>query len=174
MSSSIKIVDYDPIWPILYDEEKHCILDTVGHKVVAIEHIGSTAVSGLGGKPIIDIIAGVNNSLDAYECIPLLKDRLDYKRVKETPQPDEPNWYCSLSKGYQFKTDYHLHFIKIKSDFWEKHILFRDFLRAHPDIAQQYYELKKKLSEKYGSNRMGYTEAKTSFINSVIAQTRKK
>ena len=49
-------------------------------------------------------------------------------------------------------------------------MLFRDFLRTHPDVAEQYYELKKELAAKYGSDRIGYTNAKTSFIKSVITR----
>lgn len=171
----VVIVDYDLRWPILYEKEKLHILKAIGHKVVDIEHVGSTAVPGLGGKPIIDIMAGVFQSTDADDCIPLLQD-LDYKDV--TPQPQEPDWYYCLSKAYQGETvklkNYHLHLVKHMTGHWEKHLLFRDFLRVHPDVAQQYYKLKKKLATKYGSNRIGYTEAKMSFIESIIAQTRQR
>ncbi len=175
MPRSVIIVDYNPRWPILYEEEKYHILEIIGHKVISIEHIGSTAVPGLGGKPIIDIIAGVYQSTDADECVPVLQD-LDYKDVM--PQPEETDWYYCLSKVYPRENvklkNYHLHLVKFMSDHWEKHLLFRDFLRAHPDVAQRYYELKKKLAVEYGSNRIGYTDAKTSFIESVISQARRR
>lgn len=175
MSRAVVIVDYDPRWPVLYEEEKRRILQTIGHKVISVEHIGSTAIPDLGGKPIIDIMAGVHRSTDADECIPLLQD-LDYKDV--TPQPEEPDWYYCLSKVYLPEMlklkNYHLHLVEYMSDHWQKHLLFRDFLQTHPHVAQQYYELKKKLAAKYGSNRIGYTDAKTSFIKSVIAQARQR
>ena len=57
MANPVIIVDYSPRWPILYEEEKIKILGVIGHKVVEIEHIGSTAVPGLVAKPIIDIMA---------------------------------------------------------------------------------------------------------------------
>ena len=95
MSRAVVIVDYDPQWPILYEEENHRILEAIGHKIIAVEHVGSTAVPGLGGKPIIDILVGVRQATDADECVPLLQD-LDYKGV--TPQPEEPDWYYCLSK----------------------------------------------------------------------------
>ncbi|MDH5450572.1 MAG: GrpB family protein, partial [Candidatus Bathyarchaeota archaeon] len=60
MGRPVRIVDYDFQWPILYKEEKCRILEVIGHKVVAIEHVGSTAVPDLGGKPIIDIMAGAD------------------------------------------------------------------------------------------------------------------
>lgn len=171
MPRPVRMVDYDPGWPMLYEEEKRRIREAVGHKVIAIEHIGSTAVSGLGGKPIIDIMAGVCHYTEADGCISLLQD-LDYRDV--TPQPEQPDWYYCLSKAYHGETvnlkSFHLHLVKFMSDHWEKHLLFRDFLRTHPDVAQQYCELKKKLAAKYGSNRIGYTEAKRSFIEFVVTQ----
>jgi len=165
------IVSYDPQWPILYEEEKRHILEAVGRKVLAIEHIGSTAVPGLGAKPIIDIMAGVHQFADAEECLPLLQ-LLGYDDV--TPQPGDSEWYYCLGKGkgHQGEHTYHLHLVKFMSEHWEKHLLFRDFLRTCPEVAQQYYELKKKLAEKHGSNREAYTEAKTPFIESVVAQAR--
>jgi GrpB-like predicted nucleotidyltransferase (UPF0157 family) len=168
MAGPVIIVEYDPAWPILYEEEKRRILEAIGHKVLAIEHIGSTAVPGLGAKPIIDIMAGVHQLADADECLAPLQ-KIGYLDV--TPEPDNSEWYYCLGKS-PHSTGYHLHLAKFMSDHWRRHLLFRDFLRAHPKVAQRYYELKKKLSAQYGSDREGYTAAKTSFIGSVIDQAR--
>ena len=173
MSSPVRIVDHCSEWMTLYEEEKHRILDAIGQKAVAIEHIGSTAVPDLGGKPIIDIMVGVHQSAHADECIPLLQN-LGYTDV--IPEPDEPDWYYCLSKVYQGQTkrlkNYHLHLVKFMSNHWKKHLLFRDYLRAHPEKAKEYYELKKALADKFGSDREGYTEAKTSFIKSMITKAK--
>ena len=169
MPSPVVVVDYDPQWPTLYEEEKRLILEVVGHKVLAVEHIGSTAVPGLGAKSIIDIMAGVEQAADADECVLLLQD-IGYDAV--TPQPETPDWYYCLGKS-PHSVGYHLHLVRFGSDHWEKHLLFRDYLRTHPDVAQQYYEIKKKLAAKHRSDRPAYTEAKTSFIETVIAPARK-
>lgn len=166
MPSPVIIVEYDPQWPILYEEEKRRILEAVGHKVLAIDHIGSTAVPGLGAKPIIDIMAGVHQLADADECLPCLQ-KIGY--IDVTPEPENPEWYYCLGKG-PHSTGYHLHLVKFMNDHWRRHLLFRDFLRTHPEVAQQYYELKKKLALEYGSDRVGYTNAKTSFIESATAR----
>jgi len=55
----IEILNYNPGWPARFAEEKAAILNAIGHWVVVIEHIGSTAVPGLGAKPIIDIMVGI-------------------------------------------------------------------------------------------------------------------
>jgi len=173
MPRPVIIVDYDPRWPALYQEEKSRILKVIGRKVAAIEHIGSTAVSGLGGKPIIDIMVGVGQSADADECVLLLKD-IGY--IDVTSQPEQQDWYYCLGKACQVEGvklgNYHLHLVRFASDHWEKHLLFRDFPRAHPQAAYRYFVLKKRLAEKRGSDRVGYTDAKTSFIESIVAQAR--
>ncbi len=172
MLRPVQIIDYDSRWPILYEEEKHHILECVGNKIVAIEHIGSTAVPSLGGKPILDIMAGVCRSMDADECVWLLQD--DYKDV--IPEPENIEWYYCLEKTCKSESSYyvHLHLVKFLSDHWIRHLFFRDFLRTHPDKAHQYYELKKELAVKYGSDREGYTDAKTSFIRSIIDRALRK
>jgi len=67
---------------------------------------------------------------------------------------------------------YHLHIVEQTNDAWESHILFRDYLRAHPRVAREYYRFKRNLAIKYGSDREAYTEAKTSFIESVLSKAR--
>lgn len=166
MSRHIVIADYDPQWPVLYEEEKNQILEAVGHKILAIEHVGSTAVPGLGAKPIIDMMAGVHHSSDAEECLPLLRD-IGYTSV--TPQPDDPDHYYCLGKG-PHSVGYHLHLMKFGSNSWEKHLLFRDYLRTNPDVANQYHDLKKEIVAKHGSDRATYNRAKTSFIEAVVAK----
>jgi GrpB-like predicted nucleotidyltransferase (UPF0157 family) len=64
--------------------------------------------------------------------------------------------------------------VELTSGFWERHLQFRDFLRTHPEEAQRYHQLKKELAAKFGADRDGYTEAKTSYIESVIAKARGK
>ena len=159
------IVEYDPQWPVLYRKEKIRILETVGPKIFAIEHIGSTAVEGLGAKPIIDMMAGVHGLSDADECPPQLK-KIGY--IDITPQPDNLEWYYCLGRG-PHSPGYHLHLVKFESTHWRKHLLFRDFLQTHPEVAQEYYELKKRLASEYRYDRVGYTNAKTLFTESVTS-----
>ena len=168
MKRSIIIMDYDSQWPILYEEEKNRILNVIGNKIMAIEHIGSTAVPGLGAKPIIDIMVAVRCLADAEDCIAPLQS-IGYEYVPEHEASIPERRY--FRKGPQ-EAHRHLHMVERTSDFWEKHILFRNFLRAHPDIAQQYYLLKKELAAKFSSDRNAYTDTKASFIESMIAKAR--
>ena len=167
MCSPVRIVDYDPQWPILYEEEKDRILGVIGHIVVAIEHIGSTAVPGLGAKPIIDIMIAVRYLDDAEECIEPLKS-IGYEYVPEFEDslPERRFFW----KGPPEARKYHIHMVELTSDFWKRHLLFRDYLRTHPKVSQKYHHLKKELAAKHGSDRDAYTAAKKSFIKSVEAK----
>ena len=164
----VRIVEYDPSWVTLYREEKTKILAVIGHLAVVVEHIGSTAVLGLGAKPTIDIMVGVHSLSDAQKCIvPLGSIGYEYQPQHEATMPERR----FFRKGEPPKEQhYHLHMVEKGSEFWKTHLAFRDYLRTHPEAAQQYYELKRRLASKYGSDREGYTEAKTPFIESIVAK----
>lgn len=166
MTKPVVIAEYDPQWPTLYEKEKELIRTILRHRVKAIEHIGSTAVPDLGGKSIIDMMAGTSSLDEANQCISLLEG-VGYKSVTRPPEPDNAEWYYCLGKG-PHSVGYHLHLVKHNSTHWRKHIFFRDFLRENHRVAQEYYSLKKKLAARYGTDRLGYTEAKSAFIEFVL------
>ncbi|MCW4051786.1 MAG: GrpB family protein [Candidatus Bathyarchaeota archaeon] len=170
MSRSVKIVDYDLQWPIVYEEERHRILEATGDIIAGIEHIGSTSVPNLGAKPIIDIMVAIDKLEDAEKCIkPLQKLRYEYQPEHEAEMPGRR----FFRKGNPPKEQhYHLHMVELTSEFWQRHLLFRDYLRTHPETAQEYHELKKRLADKYGADRESYTEAKTSFIGAVLEEAK--
>lgn len=170
MPNPVMIVDYDPRWPDIYLEEKERILGAVGEKIKDIEHIGSTAVPGLGAKPVIDIMVSVKDVETAHECVDPL-GRIGYTDITPQPLSWNQDWFYCLGKG-PHSTGFHLHLVREGSDHWDGHILFRDYLRAHPETARTYYDLKKRLATEYGADREGYTDAKTSFIESVLVKAR--
>ena len=166
MDNPVVIVDYDPQWPTFYEKEKELIIKALEGRTRAVEHVGSTAVPGLGGKNIVDIMVGVRNLDEATKYLSPLRI-LGYRDV--TPQPDNAEWYYCLGKGHH-SVGYHLHLVKFNSEHWKNHIVFRDFLRENPKIAQDYFNLKKELAARYQTDRIGYTEAKSTFIESMIAR----
>ncbi|NIO37640.1 GrpB family protein [Candidatus Bathyarchaeota archaeon] len=168
MSGPVEVVDYDPRWPKLYEEAKRHILEAMGDKIVRIEHIGSTAVPNTGAKPVIDIMVGLNRLSDVGKCNePLQRIGFEYQPEHEASMPERRFFRRGNPPKEQH---YHLHIVELTSDFWKRHLLFRDYLRTHPKGAEDYYELKKRLADKYGSDREGYAEAKTSFVESIVAK----
>jgi len=170
MSRPVAIADYDPQWPRLYEEERRRILEVVGDIIVRIEHIGSTAVPNLGAKPTIDLMAAVNRLSAAEKCFePLQRIGFEYQSGHEASFPERR----FFRKGDPPKEQhYHLHMVELASDFWKRHLLFRDYLRTHPEVAQEYCEFKKRLASKHGLDREGYTNAKTSFIESIVTKAK--
>lgn len=165
----VVIVPYDSSWPGIFEIEKSIISDTLGEMALSIEHIGSTSVPALGAKDIVDIMVGVKGRQEAEECRELLES-IDFTKV--TPQPGHTEWFYCIGKTPGITPRFHLHLMKYPSPFFGKHILFRDYLRAHPGVAKDYYELKKRLADEYGRDREGYTNAKSEFIEGIIDKAR--
>lgn len=128
---------------------------------VRLSHIGSTAVSGLLAKPIVDILLEISLDLDPKVC----QERLTAAGWICMSEQWEPMLRLSFNKGYTLegfaKQVYHLH-LRREGDHDE--LYFRDYLRTHPSVAAEYAALKQRLFAQYEHNRDGYTQAKTAFI----------
>src|SRR3989304_1253108 len=136
---AIVIADYDPAWPARFEEERAAIVAARGEAmggVVAIEHIGSTSVPGLAAKPIIDIAIGVRQVADVVPCITPIVG-LGYKCMGEFGIPGR----LYFRKGKP--RSHHIHMVVHKGEFWQRHLAFRDVLRARPDLAGEYARLKR-------------------------------
>jgi GrpB-like predicted nucleotidyltransferase (UPF0157 family) len=160
----VVIVDYNRDWPRLYQEERARIEEAMGEWLVEIQHVGSTSVQGLAAKPIVDIMAGVR-SLDLE---PDFVPKLEAIGYEYTP-PDRDD----IPDRRYFKRGvprlFHIHVAVIGGDFWTRHLAFRDYLRAHPETAAEYADLKRRLAKQYGRDRPGYVNAKSDFIQGVEA-----
>ncbi len=172
--TSIIIADYDPAWRKLFEEEKTRLLEVIGEYGVDIQHIGSTSVPGLGAKPVIDIQIGVRDlaEIDAYGIEPIVSLGYDYRSEYEAELPFRRYFSKNNAAG---KRTHQIHLVEIESDWWERHILFRDYLRAHDSARDAYEQFKRELAPQF-TNTNDYAEAKTEFIQAmeVKATTWKK
>ncbi len=167
MGGPIVVVEYDPDWVRQYEAERTLILQIIGEHVAAIEHMGSTAVPGLAAKPIIDILLGVRALGEAPACIqPLANIGYEYVPEYETSIPERRYFH----KGPPQARTHHLHMVEVTSEFWKRQLAFRDYLRAHPAVAREYAELKQALAVQYKWDRSGYTDAKSAFVQAVLAK----
>ncbi len=162
--SPIVISTYQPNWPELFDQEAAVIQNLIGSYITIIEHIGSTAVPGLAAKPIIDMLIGINRLSDSPLFIPPLQ-KLGYIYVPEHEVDLPERRY--LYKQERGEDTFHLHMVEPQSDFFCRHLAFRDYLRTHPEAVGEYAALKIRLAGEFGSDRSGYTDAKTDFIHSI-------
>jgi GrpB-like predicted nucleotidyltransferase (UPF0157 family) len=162
---AVKIVPYDETWPARFDAERSLLEVALAPWLAGdIEHIGSTAVAGLAGKPVIDIMAPV---ADLETSRPLIEvaTRLGY--LYYPYKPELMHWFCKPSAEVR---SHHLHLVPRDSPLWKERLLFRDALRQDAVLAAQYAELKLRLSRQFRLDREGYTEAKTPFVVSVLAR----
>ncbi len=172
MNGSVVIVDYDPRWPRLFEEESARVREAAADYVLAVEHVGSTAVPGLAAKPIVDILAGVAGAEAANLCLEPLA-AVGYTDV--TPQPpEEKEWYYCLGKHPTEGRGCHVHLMLYPSACWDRHVLFRDYLRRRADVARAYERLKRELAARFADDRAAYAEAKDDFIAETLARARRE
>ena len=167
MGEAVEIADYDPAWPAAFERERDLIADALADLALAIEHVGSTAVPGLGAKPIIDITVGVHRLGEGEKCVRPMES-LGYEHRGEAGIPGR----LYFSKPTTRPRTHQLHIVEYGGDFWQRHILFRDYLREHPEAAREYCELKVRLAARFGDDRIAYTEAKSEFIESALIRAR--
>jgi GrpB-like predicted nucleotidyltransferase (UPF0157 family) len=168
MSEEVVIVDYNPRWPARYEEEKASILALIGEYVVGIHHVGSTSVPGLGAKPIIDVMIGIRDLAFVENCVSPLQS-LEYEYLGEYGIPGRHYFRKPAAGGIEHRT-HHIHMMQTDHSQWRRHLLFRDYLRSHPEDAKRYEFLKRELAIRFGADREGYTDAKTEFVEDILAK----
>lgn len=153
----IFLTEHREEWALWFEEEK-AVLSSLLPASARIRHIGSTSVDGIWAKPIIDILAELEDS-EALEAAKATLLKNGWRCMSES------EGRISLNKGYTeegfAEKVFHLH-LRLYGDADE--ILFRDRMRAHPEEAKAYEALKLSLWKQYEHDRDGYTEAKTEFI----------
>jgi NAD-dependent deacetylase len=160
--SPIVISDYDSSWPVLFREEAERVGEALGDLVVAVEHIGSTAVPGLAAKPVIDILAGLR-SLEIGRARIAAMEVLGYEYLGELGLPGR--YY--FRKGEAGST-HHVHAVEWDADQWHRHLAFRDYLRAHPDEALRYADAKRRLAAEVGHDWYEYVERKNAVVDELF------
>jgi GrpB-like predicted nucleotidyltransferase (UPF0157 family) len=163
LTAPIRIVDYDPEWPRLFEREAARLTAILGDRIVAIEHAGSTSVPGLAAKPIIDIILVVADSTDETSYVPALEAAGYVLRIRE------PDWFeHRLFKGPD--ADINLHVFSQGCPEVTKMLRFRDHLRANDADRQLYLQTKRELAGRDWKYTQNYADAKTAVVEQIIAR----
>lgn len=137
--------------------------------MVAIEHIGSTAIPGIKAKPIIDILLVVRD-IERVDAKNNAMQNLGYEALGEYGIPGRR--YFRKRKGEE--DTHHVHTFQEGNPEVQRHVLFRDYLRAHADEAQAYTRLKERLAEQFQHDIDVYTEGKSGFIQRIDQLAKKK
>jgi GrpB-like predicted nucleotidyltransferase (UPF0157 family) len=165
----IEVVPYDLNWPTIFETEKEIISAALGDNLVAIHHIGSTAVPGLAAKPKIDIVAIAKNREKAI--IDLEKAGYVHKGEWNIPLK------CGFTKRDATNVNLHVFFDENHPEV-ELNLKFRDYLRDHPDVRDEYAAIKVKILEDEDAHQKSersplpiYTIRKRKFIDNIIKST---
>lgn len=160
----IFIEEYNPDWKVKFQKEKELLVAALSGVKCQIEHIGSTSVEGLGAKPIIDILIGLDEFSIANEQInKLIAIGYQYIDKYEDIMPDR-RFLIKENNGVRI---HHIHMVEINSEFWQRHLAFRDYLVNNPTDMIDYHNLKRKLSVQDWKDMNEYAAAKSAFIKDI-------
>lgn len=159
----ITLTPYSTDWPALFQKEKAKLLEALSSLQPRIEHIGSTAISGIQAKPVIDILIGVEN-VNSADLIPgIIPLGYRYQPLFEKEFPHRRYFQKDNLNGIR---THQIHVVRYPSCWWDKHVLFRDYLRSHPEDAQAYESHKMELV-KIHETTLTYALAKTDFCQAI-------
>ncbi|MGO6788250.1 GrpB family protein [Rhizobium ruizarguesonis] len=158
---AIKVVDYDPCWPRLFAEISAEVSALLGDRLLSIDHIGSTSVPGLAAKPKIDLDAVMISDAFLPAAIEVVR-AADFVFRGDT---GEQRWaFTRDHQAYGFK----LYLCGPNNRAYRERILFRDYLRDHPERARAYADLKRRLAAEASRDWDFYTGGKTAFVSETV------
>ena len=161
----VEILPYDKEAPKIFEDFRKFLQKIIPYEIT-IEHIGSTAVHGVGGKNVIDVMI-----ITEKENMKKVLEILESKGFRHNPGADVKPEKIFASGEYEYKGKeghIHIHITYHGSNEHVDKILFRDYLRNHPEEARRYYELKKKWSNEAGEEPHRYTQLKTDYIKGIL------
>lgn len=169
----IEIVEHDDAWATSFAEQSDRLTAAIGGRLVRdIEHIGSTSVAGLCAKPIVDMLAVVDN----IDAIADLDEALQALSWLSAPEPDDPvqrrRSYCYPTREHR---THHLHVVEEDHPYWRGWLAFRNRLRRDAIAAAEYGALKRELATRFGSDpneRGRYRSGKAELIQHLTAEER--
>lgn len=162
MEDQWRISEYDPRWKSLFRDVASRLRESLGDSAVRIDHVGSTSVAGLAAKPIIDIQISVRN-YDDFSTYQTKIENVGF--VLREENPDRTKRYFREIPGNR-RT--HVHVREAGSYSEQVTLLFRDFLRVHPDDCLRYAQEKHRLMKLYRAERPKYVEGKGPIVWDIL------
>jgi GrpB-like predicted nucleotidyltransferase (UPF0157 family) len=162
MADPIIVEPYNPKWPAQFMELAIPIREAMGEVALRIDHIGSTAIPGIPAKPVIDIQIAV----ESYEPFSAIRDPLESLQYRWRPDnPDRSKRYFREPAG---ANRIHIHVRKLGS--WQQQLalLFRDYLRLHPDCRDEYAQVKIDLARRFRTDRVEYVDGKGPIVWGIL------
>ncbi|MEU1644434.1 GrpB family protein [Micromonospora zamorensis] len=160
---SVVIEEYDPVWAQRFTAVRSSLTEALGALIIAVEHVGSTAVPGLAAKPVIDIDLVIEDTAEESGYLPAL-ERLGYRLVLREP------WWHGHRMLLSAAEDVNLHVWPQGAPEPVRHRLFRDWLRSHPHDRELYAATKRRLAQDTAHRPRDYSLAKNDVIDEIYAR----
>jgi len=164
----ILLCPHDPAWPAAFAEAASELASHLSDVLVALHHVGSTAIPGIAAKPVIDVLVVVAD-LDALDRHVNVVVALGYEALGEYGIPRRRYFRRNNPLGAR---THQVHAFPRGHEQIERMLLFRDYLRATPDAARQYEMLKRDLAARCGTSIERYAESKTEFVEAILTRAR--
>jgi GrpB-like predicted nucleotidyltransferase (UPF0157 family) len=171
MGRTIQVVDHTPEWSAYFEKEAAHLAVIFGPQLVAIHHIGSTAIPGIKAKPIIDMLVVIKR-IETIEKFNAPMQQLGYRtrgECLENPIPGTPGRFY-FSKDTDRVRTHQVHVCQEGHADIEDKLAFRDYLRSHREEAQAYSSLKERLAAEHRQDIVGYIQGKDAFVQGIVAQ----
>lgn len=158
----VALATHNEMWRTAFEQEALALRQSLAQQVLGLEHIGSTSISGLRAKPIIDLLLGLSN-LDDGPGLASDLAKLDYDFRTDAGLPAEHVFVKGTPRTHI------LHVVEFGGEPWQQKLAFRDALRETPELARAYQELKLSLSRSFPDDRAAYTAGKADFVREVVS-----
>ena len=156
----VRVVAHDPTWKNDFQAEADHIARALGDIVVFLHHIGSTAITGIFAKPIIDILLEVDDIVRLDDKSSAM-EQLGYEAMGEFGIPGRRYFRKDNASGIRTRQ---VHAFAAGSTEIERHLAFRDYMIAHSVAAQAYGQLKQRLAREHPDDIEAYVDGKDLFI----------
>ncbi len=162
--NAVTLVPPNPDWPRQAQEQAERLGQLLGPNLVRVHHIGSTSIAGIWAKPILDLLPEVA-SLKELDLLQAKLEGEGYQWLGEFGLPDRR--LLLVHQGP--KRVANIHCYPLGHGEVLRHLAFRDYLRAHPELAQEYEKVKRACSQLH-QEVMAYNQCKDAWIKRTEAE----
>lgn len=159
----VMLVPHQDDWHLEYEKERKSLEKVMAGYALDIQHVGSTSLPGISAKPILDIAVAVKDKKVLEELIPIMTDA-GYDVKNSIDDLGE----ILARKGTPDCRTHYIHIEVLGSEFWNNHILFRDYMLNHPEYISEYEKVKVDAFTHFKDERKKYTSAKNDFIQKIL------
>jgi len=161
--------DHQPDWAAYYAVEISQLRRLLP-MALAFEHIGSTSIQTIAAVPTVDILGGVRNLSEVTNAVTKLLVAAGWEHRPDIDKMIPGRRFFDKPLGLEHPTTrtHHLHIVQYQAREWLNPIVFRDYLREHPEVAGQYEELKRTLASRGYENPSDYSAQKADFVARVL------